>query len=121
MLDSVVALGQPANVVIVSDHGMAAMLSERVVPLDRIVAPADARLVETGPYATFLPTPGAVAAALLLQPHPYTTCWRKEAIPARFAYGRNPAHPAVPVPCGNGLAAQQIGAGEALHGRQPRL
>lgn len=95
MLDAVAALGQPANVVVVSDHGMAATSSARVVPLDRILPPADARLVETGSYATFVPAPGregAVAAALL-RPHPHMTCWRKAAIPARFAYGRNPRIP----------------------------
>jgi predicted AlkP superfamily pyrophosphatase or phosphodiesterase len=95
MLDQVAALGQPSNVVIVSDHGMAATSSTRVVALDRIVPPADARLVETGPYATFVPTPGREAAVekALLAPHPHMTCWRKGEIPARLVYGRNPRVP----------------------------
>ena len=84
MLEQVAGLGQPANVVVISDHGMAATSSSRVVPLDRVVAPEDARLVETGPYATFVPTPGreATVEAALLKPHDHMTCWRK-------AYGRN--------------------------------
>ncbi|OWK28157.1 ectonucleotide pyrophosphatase/phosphodiesterase [Sphingomonas mucosissima] len=89
-------LGQPANLIIVSDHGMAATSSERVVALDRVVPPTDARIVESGPYATFSPLPGreaAVASALLKQ-HPHMECWRKESIPARFHYGRNVRIPA---------------------------
>ena len=88
-------LGQPANLVIVADHGMAATSSERTVALDRIANPADYRVVEAGPYATLAPQPGrdAALATALLRPHPHMTCWRKENIPARFAYGRNPRVP----------------------------
>lgn len=89
-------LRQPANLVIVADHGMAATSSERVVSLDRIVSASDARIVESGPYATFEPLSGregAVAAALL-KPHPHMECWRKENIPVRFHYGSNPRIPA---------------------------
>jgi len=95
MLDQIAALGQPVNVVVVSDHGMAATSSTRVVPLDQVVAPADARLVETGPFATFVPTPGREAAVekALLRPHAHMQCWRKSEIPARFVYGRNPRVP----------------------------
>lgn len=89
------ALRQPANLVIVSDHGMAPISSERTVALDTIVPPADARVFEAGPYATFYPTPGreAAVAAALLRPHPHMQCWRREAIPARFHFGTNPRIP----------------------------
>ena len=84
-------LGQPADLVIVADHGMAATSSARTVALDTVLAPADARLVETGPYATFVPAPGrdAAVAAALLRPHAHMTCWRKANIPIRFHYGSN--------------------------------
>ncbi len=84
-------LGQPANLVIVSDHGMAATSSARSVALDRIVSATDARVLEAGPYASFFALPGREAAvdAALLRPHPHMTCWRKERIPARFRYGAN--------------------------------
>jgi predicted AlkP superfamily pyrophosphatase or phosphodiesterase len=88
-------LGQPVNLVIVADHGMAATSTERVIALDRIVPESDARLVEYGPYASFAPLPGrdgAVAAALL-RPHPHMRCWRKAAIPAALRYGTNPRVP----------------------------
>ena len=85
------AIGQPTNLIVVSDHGMSATSSDRVVALDTVVAPADARIVESGPYATFVPTPGretAVAAALLKR-HDHFACWRKGEIPARLHYGSN--------------------------------
>ncbi len=88
-------LGQPANIVVVSDHGMAATSSERVVALDRVADPALYRIVESGPYATFEPTEGndAKLAAALLGPHAHMQCWRRQDIPARFHYGTNPRIP----------------------------
>lgn len=84
-------LGQPANLIVVADHGMAPTSSERVVALDTVLPAADARVVESGPYATFVPAPGrdAAVAAALLKPWPHMQCWRKSAIPVRFHYGKN--------------------------------
>jgi predicted AlkP superfamily pyrophosphatase or phosphodiesterase len=89
------ALGQPANIVVVSDHGMAATSSERVVALDQVADPALYRVVESGPYATLEPSEGndAKLAAALLAPHAHMQCWRKHEIPARFHYGSNPRIP----------------------------
>lgn len=89
------ALGQPANLVIVSDHGMATTSSERTVALDKVVVPADVRFVEAGPYATFVPAPGREAAVerALLRPHERMQCWRKRELPPRFRYGANPRVP----------------------------
>ena len=89
------ALDQPANLVIVADHGMAATSSMRSIALDRIADPTDYRVIETGPYATLAPMSGhedALARALLV-PHQHMQCWRKSAIPARLHYGRNPRVP----------------------------
>jgi predicted AlkP superfamily pyrophosphatase or phosphodiesterase len=85
-------MGQPANLVIVADHGMAATSSERTIALDRIADPADYRVVESGTYAALAPVPGHEAAleTRLLKPHDHVTCWRKSEIPARFHYGSNP-------------------------------
>ena len=95
LVDSLRALGQPANLVIVADHGMVATSSERTIALDRILPATDARTIETGPYATFVPLPGreAEVAGALLRPHPHMICWRKAQIPARLHYGRNPRVP----------------------------
>lgn len=82
-------LGQPANIIIISDHGMAAKSSERVVALDKVANPADYRIVETGPYASLAAQPGHEAAleTSLLKPQAHMQCWRKAEIPARFHYG----------------------------------
>jgi len=89
LIEGLQAMGQPANLVIVADHGMAANSSDRVVALDRVANPADYRVVESGPYATLAAMPGHEKAleAALLKPHPHMQCWRKSEIPARFHYG----------------------------------
>ncbi len=86
------ALGQPANLIVVADHGMAAIDSDRVIAFDRVAPAGSYRLIETGPYAAIEPLPGHEAAlsATLARPHPHMQCWPKAAIPARLRYGTNP-------------------------------
>lgn len=85
-------LGQPANLVMVSDHGMRAIEPAKLTNLDRLL-PRDAyRLATYGPFATIDPMPGheAEVAAALLAPHPHARCWRKGSLPARYHYGTHP-------------------------------
>ncbi|MDJ0276919.1 ectonucleotide pyrophosphatase/phosphodiesterase [Sphingomonas sp. 2R-10] len=86
------ALGQPANLIVVADHGMAAIAPDRVIAFDGIAPANSYRLIETGPYAAIEPLPGreAALAAALARPHPHMQCWPKAAIPARLRYGTNP-------------------------------
>ncbi|MGW8190187.1 alkaline phosphatase family protein [Sphingomonas hankookensis] len=86
------ALGQPANLIVVADHGMAAIDTSRVIPFDRIAPTGSYRLIETGPYAAIEPMPGqeSALATALSRPHPQMQCWPKAAIPARLRYGTNP-------------------------------
>jgi len=51
-------LGQPANLVIVADHGMAATSADRVVMIRDIADPADYHVVDEGPVALIDPVPG---------------------------------------------------------------
>ncbi|QSB43994.1 alkaline phosphatase family protein [Tsuneonella flava] len=90
-------LHQPANLVIVSDHGMAATSSERVIALDTIADPSLYRIVESGPFAALQPTDGNEVALekALVGKHGHMECWRKEEIPARLQYGSNPRVPPV--------------------------
>lgn len=92
LLAGLAELNQPANLVIVADHGMAATSSQRMVVLDSFLDPADYTLEEDGPFAMIRATPGREAAleARLLGHHDHVDCWRKQDIPARFHYGRNP-------------------------------
>ena len=88
-------LGQPANLVIVADHGMDATSDTRTIPLASLADPATIRTIETGPYAAIVPLPGheVAAARALLAPHAHATCWAKPQIPARLHYGANPRVP----------------------------
>ncbi|MEI5686205.1 alkaline phosphatase family protein [Sphingomonas kyungheensis] len=96
LVEGLRALQQPANLVIVADHGMAATDSSRTIALDTIADSADYRLLsESGPYATIYPVAGHEAAleARLLTPRPHMQCWRKAEVPARFRYGTSPRIP----------------------------
>ena len=86
------ALHQPANLIVVADHGMAAISSERVIALDKLLDPAAFRLVDSGPFAAIAPVPGheRQLEAALLKPHDHMQCWRKDQIPARLHFGTNP-------------------------------
>jgi predicted AlkP superfamily pyrophosphatase or phosphodiesterase len=95
LLVALKAIGQPANLVIVADHGMAGTSSERTIAMDTIVPRELVHYVETGPYAALWALPGKEAEVdkLLLGSHPHLQCWRKAEIPARFGYGTNPRIP----------------------------
>ncbi|MBV8685718.1 MAG: alkaline phosphatase family protein [Alphaproteobacteria bacterium] len=86
------AMRQPANLVVVSDHGMEATAPERVVRIDRLVDAAAIHVVSDGPFMTLAAAPGheAQVEAKLLGRRDHFQCWRKGELPARFAYGRNP-------------------------------
>lgn len=96
LVDELAALGQPANLVITSDHGMAPTSAERVLTLDRIAAAGDYRVIEQGPYMALEAMPGRAEALekAILRRHDRMECWRRADIPARFHYGRNPRVPA---------------------------
>jgi predicted AlkP superfamily pyrophosphatase or phosphodiesterase len=85
------------NLVIVSDHGMAdvprgnIVFADEETDLDALVA------VSYGVMATFDTKPGVDAShavARLLAPHAHMRCYRKEDLPARMDYGKNPRVPA---------------------------
>jgi predicted AlkP superfamily pyrophosphatase or phosphodiesterase len=92
LLAGLAELRQPANLVIVADHGMAATSSDRVIALDQLSDPGDYELTDDGPFASLRAKPGREAAleARLLGRRGHMTCWRKSEIPARLRYGRNP-------------------------------
>jgi predicted AlkP superfamily pyrophosphatase or phosphodiesterase len=97
LVDGLGELRQPANLVIVSDHGMAPTQSSRVIALNQIVPLDDLELFESGTYASLTPMPGKVTAIekALLGKHAHYECWRKSEIPARFHYGTNPRIPPI--------------------------
>ena len=87
-------LFERANLVIVADHGMAAVPSGQAVYLDDLATAGSFRLVSGGAVAGVEPMAGREEEAqALLGAHPHVDCWRKSQIPARLHYG---AHRRVP-------------------------
>lgn len=99
LADTLRARGQldAVNLVIVSDHGMAAVPPGQVVALEDMVPFEDAEPVTDGQSVGFAPRPGREAAAerRLLGRHAHYQCWRKHELPARWHYGRHPRVPAI--------------------------
>ena len=90
--DELALLRQPANLIIVSDHGMAATSPDRLIKLYEIADPADYRFIYGGAYGTIDAVPGReeALAAKLLAPHPHMKCYRKADLPPALHYGKNP-------------------------------
>ncbi|WP_051535824.1 nucleotide pyrophosphatase/phosphodiesterase family protein [Asaia platycodi] len=85
-----------ANILIVSDHGMAVLSPQRVIPLSSLAPSHAMEIVTSGPYAGINPVPGheRELARALSASHDHVTCWPKAHIPERLHYGSNPRVPA---------------------------
>ena len=85
-------LSDAVDIVLVSDHGLADVAPDHAVSTDAMADPAVARATSDGQVIGFAPLPGQAAAAeaQLLGAHANYDCWRKEALPAHWAYGRHP-------------------------------
>jgi len=89
---------EATDLVIVADHGMAALPAANRVVLDDLIEVSKIHLVAKGAVTSFSAAPGqekAVEAAFLKAAPPHLTCWKKAKIPARFHYGRNKRVPAI--------------------------
>ena len=97
LLAGLQARGIDANIVLVADHGMAQVSSDRRILLDRLVDPGLLRFVAGGAVAAVNPLPGreAPVRAALLRPHPHMSCHDKADVPAALHYGRHPRVPAI--------------------------
>jgi predicted AlkP superfamily pyrophosphatase or phosphodiesterase len=86
------ARGRSANLIVVSDHGMAPTPPDRRIFLEDLMPPDAGRALVMGTIMTLYPAPGREVEVerALLRPHPHMTCWRKDEIPPRLHYGRNP-------------------------------
>jgi predicted AlkP superfamily pyrophosphatase or phosphodiesterase len=92
LVDGLAAMGRGANIVIISDHGMATIDATRVVQLDELIDPSFYTLVESGPYAAIEPAAGTDDHVFetFLQPHENMSCSRREELPAHLEFGANP-------------------------------
>lgn len=89
LVDGLAARGleDAVNLIVVSDHGMAATSPERVVLLDDYIDLAEVRVVDYNPVAMLLPEAGreeAVYEALRQAPH--LTVYRKDEVPERLHF-----------------------------------
>ncbi|MEW5837028.1 MAG: ectonucleotide pyrophosphatase/phosphodiesterase [Pseudomonadota bacterium] len=84
------------NLIVVSDHGMAAVPVGHVITLDRLLPLDQVTLVTAGVLAGINPKPGTDFAAIearMERPHAHMQCWDKSRVLPRLAYGRNPRVP----------------------------
>ncbi|MBW8312607.1 MAG: alkaline phosphatase family protein, partial [Rhizobium sp.] len=90
-------LRERVNLVVVSDHGMADIHPDRTVFVEDLLPAGAAEVVHLGSQAGFNPRPGKAAAleAALLGRRGHVECWRREDLPARWAFGTHRRVPAV--------------------------
>lgn len=87
------------DLVVVSDHGMAAVPPEQVIAVEDMASPDLADAVTAGQSVGFVPRPGREAQALsvLVGRHAHHECWPRGALPARWHFGTHPRIP--PIVC----------------------
>ncbi len=96
LLAGLEARGLEANLVIVSDHGMAEISDERLIDLDAMMPQGAGRVVWDGPLAGIEAQPGRDSDLnALIGAHPHGECLRKADAATRFGFGAHPRVPAV--------------------------
>jgi predicted AlkP superfamily pyrophosphatase or phosphodiesterase len=85
------------NVIVLADHGMAAISPSRVVFLDDYISLDSVDVIDWGAYALVAPKPGHERYAYdhLHGANPHLAVYRKAEIPARFHYNANPRIPGI--------------------------
>jgi ectonucleotide pyrophosphatase/phosphodiesterase family member 5 len=98
LLEGLKTRGISADLIVLADHGMAAVSSERTILLDDIIDVSAVHVVFDDAVlgVDIAATPaGAAARAKLLAPHDHMACWNKADVPPRYHYGTNPRVPEV--------------------------
>ena len=119
------------DLVVVSDHGMAKVGPRRAIGVEEIVSPDEATVVSDGQSIGIVPNAGheAAVAKKLLGKHAQYDCWRREQLPERWHYGRNPRVPPIVCQMHEGwdalypqkLAKRPSDATRGSHGYDPAL
>lgn len=99
LLDGIDQLGLrgQVNLMVVSDHGMAAIGPDRVIYLDDYLDEAWAEIIDLNPVAAIRPAAGREAAVYqaLRGRHPSLAVYRKAEMPERLRYRTNPRIPPI--------------------------
>jgi predicted AlkP superfamily pyrophosphatase or phosphodiesterase len=86
------------NIIVTADHGMSEVAPSNDIFLDDLIDPAALHVISAYTTAQIAPAPGVAIdqiAAKLVGKHRHMECWRKENVPARFHYRRNPRIPPI--------------------------
>jgi predicted AlkP superfamily pyrophosphatase or phosphodiesterase len=85
------------NIIVVADHGMAAISRNQVTELDDLVNIDHVHVITEGALAGLEPKPGFAPEVekALLGRHNHMSCWKKARLPRRFHYGSNPRIPPI--------------------------
>ncbi len=88
-------LADRVNLILVSDHGMSSTSPDRLIVLDELIDLNDIVVHDWGPVGQYQPVEGKSEAVYqaLHDRHPALAVYRREALPARLAFG---SHPRVP-------------------------
>jgi predicted AlkP superfamily pyrophosphatase or phosphodiesterase len=107
--------GIVANIVVVSDHGMAPTSPDKRIFADDFLDISTVKTPTMGAFMSVIPEPGREADVekVLLAPHPHMQCWRKADIPVRYHYGHNPRVPPI-------LCLPETGWEITTHSYKPR-
>jgi predicted AlkP superfamily pyrophosphatase or phosphodiesterase len=90
-------LAREVNLLIVSDHGMAAVRPENHIYLDDLVDTASVEVVEWGPAMSLFPRRGSAEDVVrqLSGAHPRLHVYRKSDVPKRYRYRSHPRIPPI--------------------------
>jgi predicted AlkP superfamily pyrophosphatase or phosphodiesterase len=90
-------LADAVNLVVVSDHGMAAVDTSRVIALDDFISLDDVDVIDINPTIGLLPRPGQEEAVYraLSKAHPRLSVYRKTQTPERWHYRDHPRIPPI--------------------------
>lgn len=94
LIDGIARRGMAEKVVliVVSDHGMTPISTERLIVLDDYIALEDVDIVDWSPVTAIQPKPGAAARVYeaLRNAHPSLAVYRKGEVPARYHFNEHP-------------------------------
>ena len=90
-------IDKQVNVIIVSDHGMAALAPDRMIVLDDYIDVATADVVDWAPVLALTPKDGNIEKmyAALKDRHPALAVYKSNEIPAEYGLAGHPRLPAI--------------------------
>jgi predicted AlkP superfamily pyrophosphatase or phosphodiesterase len=127
-------LADTVNLVVLSDHGMAAVNNDRVIVVDDYVSLDDIEIVHINPMLAITPKPGKEDPVFraLEKAHPRLKVYKREMTPERWRYRDSPRIPSIIAVADEGwqvmrrstvagLRARRIRTAAGEHGYDPQI